>query len=313
KEENTRKSQKNGENINLLREVKVKEGDAVKKGQTLIVLDSAPAAKSLADEQDRYAKQQLELEKLQDALKQNGIGGEASKMDDMKRQIAALKLDMSIQARKIESIRSDISENGSVTAPFDGLIIDIQADEGVPASPGKALVQIADSSQGWTLQARVDADAAERLVTGETVDVRIKETTPRYVKGKVSEVDYSEEGGGQPASSGATATKLVTLDIDDPKLSGGELADFSLTKKAGTPRPLVPVAALRSDSQGEYMFTIVETKRPLGNEFRVSKKYVHTEDADGTNALLNGGIGLEDKIVTESSEPLSDGDQVRLN
>ncbi|MBD0379954.1 efflux RND transporter periplasmic adaptor subunit [Paenibacillus sedimenti] len=296
-----------------VKEVLVNEGDTVKKGQQLIVFDSSSAAKNLADEQDRFAKQQLDLEKLQDALKLNGIGGEASKLEDSKRQIASLKLDMSIQARKIASIQKDISDKGSLAAPFDGLISDLQADEGLSASQGKAVVQISDLSQGWELETSVDADSANRIVTGETIDVRIKETEPRNVKGKVSAIEKADSGGNQTQSGNTSNMKQVTLDIDDPKLTGGEQAEFQLTKKVGMPRLMVPKSAVKTDSQGEYIFTIQESKSPLGNEFRVVKKYVHTEDSDETNAVLKGTIMPDDKIVTESSEPISDGDLVRLN
>jgi hypothetical protein len=107
--------------------------------------------------------------------------------------------------------------------------------------------------------------------------------------------------------------KQVTVELNDPKLTGGELAEFRLSKKVGTPRPLVPKSAVKTDSQGEYILTVEESKRPLGNEFRARKKYVHTEDSDGTNALLSGMVSTDEKIVTESSEPLSDGDQIRLD
>jgi RND family efflux transporter MFP subunit len=297
----------------VAKEVRIKEGDAVKKGQTLIVFDSSPAEKNLADEQDRFAKQKLELEKLQDALKQHGIGGEASKIEDIKRQIASLKLDMSIQARKIESIRKDISYKRLLTAPFDGLIDDLEADEGLSASPSKAVVQISDLSQGWELKTIVDADFAKRLVTGETIDVRIKEATPRFVKGKVDAIEKTDSGGSQSHGGSTSGMKQVNLEIVDPKLIGGEQAEFRVTRKIGTPRPLLPKSAVKTDSQGEYIFMVEESKHPLGNEFRVRKKYVHTEDSDGTNVALNGMIMTDEKIVTESSEPISDGDQVRLN
>ncbi|MDF2961538.1 MAG: biotin/lipoyl-binding protein [Paenibacillus sp.] len=296
-----------------VKEVLVQEGDAVKKGQPLLIFDSSSAEKNLADEQDRLAKQQLDLEKLQAKLKLNGIGGEASKIDEIKRQITSLKLDMSIQTRKIDSIRKDISDKGSLVAPFDGLIDDLQADVGLSASQGKAVIQIADLSQGWELETTIEADYANRLVTGESVDVRIKETAPRFVKGKVAEIEKPESGGNQTQSGSSSDMSKVILDINDPKLTGGELAEFRLTKKVGMPRPLVPKTAVKTDSQGEYILTVEETKRPLGNEFRVRKKYVHTEDSDNTNAILNGTFMTDEKIVTESSEPLSDGDRIRLN
>ncbi|MFE5317635.1 efflux RND transporter periplasmic adaptor subunit [Paenibacillus sp. NPDC056579] len=304
----------------VVKEVLVKEGDAVTKGQPLIVLDPSTAEKNRADEQDRLAKQQLELEKLQDSLKLNGMGGEASKLEEIKRQIAALKLDMSIQARKIESIRKDIADKSTLTAPFDGLIDDLQADVGLTSSQGKAVVVLSDLSQGWELETKVDADSANRLITGETIDVKIKETVPRFVKGKVTEIDQADSGGSSNQSqsqsqnqNSTSSMKLVTVAISDPKLIGGEQAEFQVSRKVGTPKPLVPKSAIKTDSQGEYIYTVEETKRPLGNEFRVRKKYVHTEDSDETNAILNGMISPDEKIVTETSEPISDGDQVRLS
>ncbi|MDF2723005.1 MAG: biotin/lipoyl-binding protein [Paenibacillus sp.] len=296
-----------------VKEVLIEDGDAVKAGQPLIVFDSSKAANNLADEQDRYAKQQLDLGKLQDTLKQNAQSGDTSKLEDIKRQISGLKLDMSIQARKIEGIRTEIADKSTLTAPFDGLIADLQADEGLPVSQGKAVIQLSDASQGWELETKVDADAAARLVIGETIDVKIKENEPRFVKARVAEIENAEASSGQAQSGSGAGVKLVTLAIDDAKLIGGEQAEFGLNRKVGKPRLLVPVTAVKTDSKGEYIFVIEETKRPLGNEFRAVKKYVNTEDSDETNAALNGSIMPDDKIITETSEPISDGDLVRLN
>jgi len=298
----------------VVKEVPVKKGDAVKKGQPLLVFDTSTAQKNLADEQDRHAKQQIELEKLQDSLKQHGLGGEASKIDEIRRQINALKLDMSVQARKIESIRKEIADKGTLIAPFDGLIDDLQADAGLSASPGRAVVQLSDLSQGWELKSNVDADSANRLTAGEAVDVRIKETPVRLVKGKIASVEKTDSAGGSQAKGGGTSDlREVAVDIADPKLTGKELAEFRIVKNVGAPRQMVPKTAVKTDTRGEYIFVIEEKKRPLGNEFRARKKYVTTEDSDKTNAVLIGMIMPNEKIITESSEPISDGDLVRIH
>lgn len=293
-------------------QVQIQEGELVKKGQTLLTFDTSQAEKSLADEEDRLAKQRLELEKLEKALTRNGIGGETAALEETMRQIAALKLDMSIQSRKVESIRQEIARNGTLAAPFDGLVAVLEADEGVIPSQGKAVVQLSDLSRGWELEAAVEAEAAGQLAVGEVLDVRIRAGESRYVKGTVSAIGNEGLAGGQTAG-GSSGTKQVTLDIADDKLSGGEPAEFSLTRKVGMPRMLVPLSAIKTDAQGEYLLVVRETKRPLGNEMKAVKQYVRTESADATKAAVSGAVNKNDKIIVEASQPVSDGDPVRLN
>jgi HlyD family secretion protein len=294
-------------------EVLVKEGDTVTEGQKLITFDSSQAERTIADEQDRYKQQQLRMEKLQNDLKATGIGGDEDKVESIKRDIASLRLDMDIQSRKLANLREELREKSALVAPFSGIVTELRAEEGLTVSQGQAAAEIADPSQGLNLTVNVKTELADRLVPGESVQVRIKGTTPRLITGKVHSVEKTaaaNQQGGSGSSGGSG--KEVTVRVNDKALTGGELAEFELTKRTGSPRPLIPNEAIHQDGGGEYVFVVEEKKRPLGNEFRVGKKYINTDDSDETSTALMGGMDPQAKIVTESAEPLSDGDRVRL-
>lgn len=290
-----------------VKEVLVKKGDSVTRGQTLVTLDASQAERNLADEQDRYAQQKLRLEKLQNELKTAGIGAAEEKLAGIKREIASLRLDMDIQSRKLTNLRAEIREKSAILAPFDGILTELRAEEGLPLGQGQPAAQVADPSQGLKLTVGIKTELAERLVPGEPVQVRIKGLKPRLAAGAVHSVETAD-----PKDSQGGTLKEVTVRIQDPTLSGGELASFETTKRTGLPRMLVPSRAVHQDSQGEYVFAVEETKRPLGNEFRVVKRYIRTDDSDGTSTSLDGVLDPAAKIVTDFSSPLSDGDRVRL-
>lgn len=294
-------------------EVLVKEGDAVTEGQKLLTFDSTQAERTIADEEDRYKQQQLRMEKLQSDLKGTGIGGDEDKAESIKRDMASLRLDMDIQGRKLAYLREELQEKSSLVAPFGGMVTELRAEEGLTVSQGQAAVELADPSQGLNLTVNVKTELADRLVPGESVQVRIIGTAPRLVTGKIHSVEKTAAANPQGSTGGSGGSgKEVTVRLNDKTLTGGELAEFELTKRTGLPRPLVPNGAIHRDGTGEYVFVIEEKKRPLGNEFRVSKKYIHTDDSDETSTALLGGMDPQAKIVTESAEPLSDGDRVRL-
>ncbi|WP_260612117.1 hypothetical protein [Paenibacillus popilliae] len=75
---------------------------------------------------------------------------------------------------------------------------------------------------------------------------------------------------------------------------------------------LVPNKAIRDDGGGKYVFGIEEKNGPLGNAFYIRKLPVTVIDSNESVSAVIEGLFEEGKIVTESSDPLQEGDKIRL-
>jgi hypothetical protein len=101
----------------------------------------------------------------------------------------------------------------------------------------------------------------------------------------------------------------VLADISDPTgaIPAGQLAEVSFTKMSGVYPVLVPLSALHSDGDRDYIFKLETVSGPLGDEYRLYKIFVRVLDQDDDNAALEAQFSTADRIVTESDQELFGG------
>lgn len=287
--------------------IEVKVGDEVKKGQRLLTVDTTKAQSELLDEEARYKKNQLQRELLQAGYKA-AVHNQSSEEDLLQTRvnIENLKLEMQIQERKLNGMREALSKQEFVVAPQGGIVTEVNADLGVPTAAGQPVVKIADQSQGlgWTLA--VANEQVRGLKVGEEVELYVNGNRQDLIRAIVADIKDAE------ATANAAAGKQLSFQVTAAELKGGEAVGIHWERKLGQPMAMVPKEVVHSDAQGYFVYIMEERKGPLGNQFTIGKRYVTLGEADERNqAILEGLVG-DDKIVTESSEPVNEGDLVRM-
>ncbi|SDW66252.1 efflux RND transporter periplasmic adaptor subunit [Paenibacillus sp. CF384] len=295
----------------------VEEGDAVKKGQTLISYDTTEAKRNLTDEETRYAQAKLRMEKqregIVDALRQ----GNESSVRDLKRDLKIAEYDLDIQRRKLETMREDIASSSAVRAPFDGIVTKLQATEGLPSSRGQAVVELADVSEGLIFTFTDDADDADKLRIGETVSLSAYIGEKRkMVKGTVDDIeDATDSGalGGGGSGDADDEQKKITVKLTGQELQLGDQVKLSVKKTGRIGGIILASDTVQQGSEGYYVWVVKEKKGPLGSIYTAVKAAVTIGDSDETNTEIVDGIMPDEKVVDEMSEPLSEDQRVRLN
>jgi len=299
--------------------IEVKEGARVKKGQTLVTYDSKTAERELDDAIAQLAKQQIDLQNSQDHYIASASEGDETKLRGAKRDIEMRKLDLGVQERKIAALRANLASNQGITAPFDGVVTKINAVVGM-ASSGEGDVYLANNLRGYRLEIPVDASLLTSLGIGvqETlpVTVQLGATQKRKdMEGNVYEIvdaparlDTHTSGSGKPI-----AQKMVRVKIIDAGLKGGEQAEVKLTRQSEQQGLLIQNAAIHQDRDGNYIYRIEEKKGSLGNEFIVRKAKIQSSESNNKMTMIvSNEFNMNDLIILESSEPLMDGNRVRL-
>jgi RND family efflux transporter MFP subunit len=213
--------------VGRIMQVLVHEGDSVRAGQTLAVLDDTAIRTSVAQAQagvkaaqnqqtaaesdaklaastlERY--RQLEAQKSVSPQEMDEVSGRA--------QAAAARLD----AVRAQTDAAKAQENGARTmlgytrllAPFNGIVTARTADPGTLASPGVPLLQV-DQAGALQLQATVDESAIGAIHKGMKIQVEVDGASSAKLPGTVQEI--------VPAADPTSHSFLVKIDLPSSSL-----------------------------------------------------------------------------------------------
>lgn len=203
-------------------EVLVHEGDTVRAGQTLAVLDDATlraaadqaqAAVKAAENQQAAAQINADLAastlarykqlQAQKSVSPQELDEVARRAEGSAAQVDALRA-AAVAAKAQESGARAILAYTRVSAPFAGIVTARMADPGELASPGVPLLQI-DSAGPLQLQATVDESALGAIRKGMKINVSIDAAPSLDPAGTVAEI--------VPAADPASHSFLVKIDL----------------------------------------------------------------------------------------------------
>jgi RND family efflux transporter MFP subunit len=205
-----------------IRQVLVREGDSVRAGQTLAILDDA-AMRASADQaragvkaaQNQQAAAETDarlaastLERYRQLETQKSVSPQ--EMDEVSRRAEATAA--RLEAVSAQTDAAQAQESGARTmlgytrlvAPFSGVVTARMADPGTMAAPGAPLLQV-DKSGALQLQTAVDESMIGAVHKGMKVQVAI-EGVPGMI-GAIQEI--------VPAADPASHSFLVRIDLPD--------------------------------------------------------------------------------------------------
>lgn len=290
-------------------EVHVQRGDRVAKGDALITFDPSSTEVQLEDAKTRYAQQQLKLEQLKEALKPLLREEDQEAVRQQERDMETQRLEMEIQKRDIQELEQQIAEGRVLRAPFDGIVTALTAEAGMTASPSQQMCSVASDATGYQLTIGVSGDPALALQIGTDVEVEIEGTEDRRISGNISAIENADS---QVSDAGSGVYRTVTIDVSGDNLSPGLKATAYIRQESNQPGMKIPADAIDTDDTGAYVFTVSVKEGPLGSLYFAQKTYVETGAENDDTVVIADGLTHEDRVVTAASEPLNDGDRIRL-
>nr|WP_255807239.1 biotin/lipoyl-binding protein [Cohnella mopanensis] len=293
--------------------VAVKKGDVVQKGQTLITYDSKDIKQQIQDEQGSLAKLKLSTGSLQYALMEAMQGGDEKTIHDATTAYKSHEIDIETQQRRIQKLQISLKENSKLVAPFAGIITKVNAMEGFPSSGPD--VMISNRNLGLMLELSLPVLAVTLLKAGDELDVQVNGKETRQVKGQIERIQdddpVNSDIGDSATGNSTVPMKKLILSIQDPAAKEGEAAQVDLTQTLEDVL-LVPNTAIHDEGGKKYVFGIEQKDGPLGNAFYVRKVYITVDDANTSQSAVTGGLFDQESIIIESSEPLQEGNKIRM-
>ncbi len=202
-----------------IEEILVREGHQVRKGQTLVVLDSRDLQAELARARAEVENARAQRDRMVDLYRKDAVS---------KQELENATRSFKVAEANEKAVVAQLSYT-IVKAPFDGVITEKKVEVGELASPGQALLKL-ENSRELRLEARVAESDLRAVSVGASLPVVIDALGPEALKGTVAKI--------LPAGDPQTHTFTVKVDLPPtPGLKSGMFGRLQFEK--GTSQALV--------------------------------------------------------------------------
>jgi RND family efflux transporter MFP subunit len=285
-------------------EVRVREGDAVRRMQVLVVIDDAQAraavardvaAQFAAEQEVAAAEAELSLSestrKRYQSLYEQGIVSPLE-YDQIRTRSEAALAHRDLARAEQEQAKAALTEARTaleytrIRAPFDGAITERKLDPGALATPGVPILAVEDASH-YRLEATVNESDLRYVHLGHQAPVLIDALGNIEVEGRVAQI--------VPAADAASRSFLIKIDLpESQELRSGLFghAQFSRGEKSSL---LIPQSAViqRGQLQGVYV---------LDQGQIIGLRYITVGRSVGAEVEVLAGIQSGERIVAKPGD-----------
>ena len=193
-------------------------------------------------------------------------------------------------------------EDNAITAPIAGTVSSLSVSPGDKVQKDQVMCIIEVPDLGYQMSFSATNDQAKRIKVGNKADVS------NFYWGSTIEAEVASI---KVDTKDPQNKKLVTVNLDGDVTTGADIT-VSIGEKSANYDVIVPNSAVRTDSNGSFVLAITAKNSPLGNRYFATRVPVEVLASDDSNSALNGNLSYGDFVITTSSSPIKNGDQVRL-
>lgn len=230
--------------------------------------------------------------------------GKTAKEQEQEREAGRLQR----QAQELDLVRAEkelarITEleaaSGRVCAETEGVVAEVSVKPGKTVT-GEEIVAIGDGRLAFS--GTVEKKLGEFLKPGTKLELQYGESRKVY-EAVVETVDYLSAGdrAGFTAAIGEDAGIL------------GASASFRLGLQSGQYDQVIPIAALRQESDGYFVLITKSEKTILGEELVAEKVPVELLEKSSSQAAVRGAFTISDRLITSSTRIIEAGDRIRIS
>ena len=253
----------------------VREGTVVKKGQTLVVLDSRDLREELARAQAESENARAHLDRMKQLYGEDAVSKQEKENADRTFKVAEA-------SRRAALTKVSYTV---VTAPFDGIITEKKIEAGEMASPGQPLLKMEDP-QRLRLEATVAEGDLQALSRGATIPVMIDALGSKTLPGTVAQI--------LPTGDPATHTFLVKVELPPtPGLRTGMFGRMLVDKGTGQTL-VVPRSAVieRGELTGLYI---------VGPDSLARLRWVKLGRTVGESIEILSGVTAGERLLADAN------------
>ena len=292
-----------------LTEVKFREGQAVKVGDALAQIDPRPYEALLAQYQGTLARDQalLQNSKLdlarfqrlsqQDSISKQNVDTQAALVKQNEGTVAADQALVDQQKLNITYTH--------IISPVEGRVGLRQVDQGNYISAGSTAIvvvtQLHPISVIFTLPEDDVARVMRRVRAGVKLQVRA------YDRGDAHEIATGnlDTVDNQIDTTTGTVKLRALFDNADEELFPNQFVNAKLTVDTVRGATLVPNSGILQGTPGTYVYL-------MDGDEKVAVRPIKTGETDGTRTVVVSGLNPGDRVVTDGTDRLKEGAEVRI-
>ncbi len=274
----------------LITEVKVKENDYVKAGQTLLVLDDSSLKAQVAQ---YYAQLQNYQAIYERSKKLAAVGGQSAQ------QLETDRTNYLVAQSNYDNYASQL-EYFVIKSPVDGMVIGKPTPAGQTVAQGisspQVIMTIADMSK-MQIKVLVDETDIGKVKVGQNVVFTVDSYADRNFNGKVTSISRS----ATTSSNVIYYPVYVDVDSADGLLYPTMTARVNIQTGESHNTLILPLSAVKEEKGQKYV-------KVLANGL-IQQVNVQTGISDDTNVEIISGLQEGDQVVVTASKPKTSTNQ----
>jgi len=284
------------------------EGQRVKKGELLALVDPRPfeaqlhqAQATLARDQAQLRNARLNLDRYRDLRKQNLIAQQ--QVDDQQTQADQFAATVGIDQAQVETAKLNL-DYAHIVSPIDGVTGIRQVDPGnlVHASDASGVVVLTQLDPIGVLFTLPQDDlprVSQAMSQGElTVDALSRDGATRLGTGKVLLID------NQINQTTATIRLKAILPNPDNALWPNQFVKARLLLTTRASALVIPTPAIQRGPKGTFVYVV-------GPDSTVAVRPVDIDSTEGPLALLSRGLKAGEQVVVDGQNQIRPGSKVQ--
>lgn len=248
------------------------------------------------DEQITAKQRELEtlVIALEDTKKQDNLAIQTNDID-----VKAKHEEIEAQKLVVEKLRKKDSEK-EIKAEYSGVLSEILVRIGDNVLPDEAVALIDISDEGYTMSVSVEAEKTKKIKVGTPVEV-LNDWSNSI------QADLVEMKNDSKDKKNRILKFRVSGDVNS-----GDTLSVSIPCSTNRYDTIIPKSALNEDSNGKFVLIVKSKSSPLGNRYFAERVDVEVLASDEVSCAVQGNLNMGDYVITTSSKPVNDGDQVKM-
>jgi RND family efflux transporter MFP subunit len=265
--------------------INVKVGDHVSKGETLVQLDNSVLKQNIAQAETQASLKKTLFDRQKNLWDQK-IGTEV--------QYLQAQADYQSAVKQVASLKEQ-SATYRIVSPISGTVDQMDLKLGQAASPATTFIRIVNTDY-----LKVKADVPESYSSNIKQGDKVKVVVPDANDSLMAKVTFAGKVIDPSSRSFPIEIQLPGRKTLRPNMTVVlKIADYSKSNAI-----VVPINAIQKSENGDYVFINVNN---------TAKKKLVTEGASyGGNVEIKTGLNVGDKLITDGSTEVEDGDKVKV-
>ncbi|MFZ5646568.1 MAG: efflux RND transporter periplasmic adaptor subunit [Bacillota bacterium] len=282
--------------IGRITSLPVKEGDVVRKGDLLCVIDDSEYSGKINTLRQRVSTAELNFQFLDQQLAKYEQLYKAQATSEL--NYLQYKLQRDVAASQLEEARFSLREleialdSAYIKAPFNGIVSSLQSRIGDMAMAGKPILILSDTN---SLKAQVKVTENDLAAIREGMEVVLSSSLlSGILKSRVEKI--------YPSADPQTRTTMVEILLPGAILKPGTSVNVAFLLGSREKTLVVPAGSMMEDKAGHYVYVVKEGKAVRRN--------VTTGIKNDTMVEITGGLAEGEEIIASDLAGVRDGKEV---